>query len=68
MTNIYYNGGRKIFRSWFMLEKFFYATMITLLLPILLGISPFSKPQSLNFKEITWKSNYIQNISPEPEV
>ncbi len=35
-----------------MLEKFFYTTMITLLLPILLSISPFSKPQSLNFKEI----------------
>ena len=51
-----------------MLEKFFYATMITLLLPTLLGISPFSKPQSSNFKEITWKNNYIQNIFPEPEV
>lgn len=49
-----------------MLEKFFYATIITLLLPILLGISPFSKPQSPNFKEITWKNNYIQDISPEP--
>ncbi|NET47114.1 hypothetical protein [Okeania sp. SIO2B3] len=48
-----------------MLEKFFYATMITLLLPILLGISPFSKPQSLNFQEITWKNHHIQNTFPE---
>ncbi|MDY7007506.1 MAG: hypothetical protein SWX82_27130 [Cyanobacteriota bacterium] len=48
-----------------MVEKFFYATMITLLLPILLGIPPFSKPKSLNFQEITSKNNHIQNTFPE---
>ncbi len=44
-----------------MLEKFFYATIITLLLPILLGIYPFSKPKSLNLKEVTQKYNHLQS-------
>lgn len=44
-----------------MLEKFFYATIITLLLPILLGISPFSKPNNLHPREVTQNYNHVQN-------
>ncbi len=43
-----------------MLEKFFYATIITLLLPILLGIYPFSQPKTLKLKEVTQKYNPVQ--------
>ncbi len=43
-----------------MLEKFFYATIITLLLPILLEIYPFSQPKTLKLKEVTQKYNPVE--------
>ncbi|MGD1712903.1 hypothetical protein ACP6PK_05830 [Dapis sp. BLCC M172] len=42
-----------------MLEKFFYATIITVLLPILLEIYPFSQPKTLKPQEVTQKYNPV---------
>ncbi|MGK7918728.1 MAG: hypothetical protein AB4080_01800 [Trichodesmium sp.] len=44
-----------------MIEKFFYATIITVLLPILLGISPFEKSKNLNIHEVTQKDHQVQS-------
>ncbi|MEM1170933.1 MAG: hypothetical protein AAGJ08_18095 [Cyanobacteria bacterium P01_H01_bin.35] len=42
-------------------EKFFYATIITVLLSILLGFYPFDSSKSLNLKEAIQKYNNVQS-------
>ncbi|MGD1806102.1 hypothetical protein ACP6PL_11770 [Dapis sp. BLCC M126] len=42
-------------------EKFFYATIITALLSILLGFYPFGSSKNLNLNEAIQKYNHIQS-------
>ncbi len=44
-----------------MIEKFFYATIITVLLSILLEFYPFYSPKNLNHKEARQKYNHLQS-------
>ncbi len=44
-----------------MIEKIFYAAIITVLLSILLEFYPFYSPKSLNHKEAIQKYNHLQS-------
>ena len=41
-------------------EKFFYATIITVLLSILLGFYPFYSSKGFNLKEVIEQDNHVQ--------